>query len=101
MSRRSRSSTATLLLTNASGLLISWATPATSWPRLASFSVSTIRLCAALSASCAWRSDSRQLLERDVLLLELLLGPHPLGHVPEDALDADRLAVGAEERASS
>ena len=38
-----------------------------------------------------------QLLERDVLLLELLLGAHPLGHVPEDALDADRLAVGAEQ----
>ena len=39
-----------------------------------------------------------QLLEHDVLLLELLLGAHPLGDVPEDPLDADRLAVGAEQR---
>ena len=38
-----------------------------------------------------------QLLEHDILLLELLFGAHPLGDVPEDALDADRLAVGAEE----
>ena len=40
---------------------------------------------------------SGQLLERDVLLLELLLGAHPLGDVPEDALDADGLAVRAAE----
>jgi hypothetical protein len=37
----------------------------------------------------------RELPEGDVLLLELLLGPHPLGHVPEDALDTDGLAIAA------
>ena len=34
-----------------------------------------------------------QFLEHHVLLLELLLGPEPLGHIPEDALDPDRLSI--------
>ena len=49
----SRWSTATLLMTNASGLLISWATPATIWPRAASFSDCTSWLWAFFSSSCA------------------------------------------------
>jgi hypothetical protein len=41
-----------LLRLNASGLLISWATPAVSWPRLASFSLWTSWACEVLSS---WR----------------------------------------------
>ena len=86
---RSRSSTATLLLTNASGLLISWATPATSWPRLASFSVCTMRLWAVLSASWACCSDWASSWSVTFCSLSCS-SAHPLGHVPEDPLDPDR-----------
>ena len=40
---------------------------------------------------------SFSLLQNDVLFLELFLGAHSLGDVPEDPLDADGLAVRAAE----
>ena len=39
---------------------------------------------------------SLALVENDILFLELFLGAHPLGDVPEDSLNADRLAVRPE-----
>ena len=92
-SRRSRSRTATLLLTNESGLLISWATPATSCPRLAIFSVSTSRLWAFLSAWCAWCSEWASSWSSRFFSLSCFVGPDPRCHVPEDSLDTDGLAV--------
>ncbi len=50
-----------------------------------------LRRCQLLERRC-------QLLEHHVLLPELLLGADPRGHVPENTLDADRLAVVREER---
>ena len=78
-----------MLLTNESGLLISWATPATIWPSPASFSDWTSWLWACFEVLVGLALGLGHLLEQEVLGLELLLGPLPLGDVPEDPLDAD------------
>ena len=56
-SSMSSAETAEKLLTKLSGFLISWAMPAVSWPREASFSVCTSRSCAICNSSSDFASS--------------------------------------------